>query len=459
MFINRENELSFLENKWSGSTAQMIILWGKRRVGKTELVKQFIKNKPHIYYLAESTHEKEQLKRFSAALGEFFQEPLLLTRGFDTWEESFRYIKDKNRRFVLVIDEFPYLIQSNTAIPSLFQKGWDEHLSKTPVYLLLLGSSVGMMETEVLGYRAPLYGRRTGQWKLQPMPFSHVRGFRPGRSFQDQVQHYSVCGGIPAYWEWFSKKQDFYQNLTNHVLSKGEPLYDEVEFILRAELREPRYYFALLQAIAQGKRKLSEIVNATGISQPTANKYLGVLADLDIVEREVPVTEKTPLKSKKGLYRIKDEFFQFWFRFTFTQRADLEMGRIDPVVNRIKKEMPGYLSFIYERVAQEIIRENADLFFPLERLGRWWNRHDEIDIVGLNHEANSLVCSEVKWSRNRIGENILRDLKAKAERIPWGNTRTKRCYALFSKSGFTEGMQALAEKENVILFKGEERIL
>lgn len=144
-----------------------------------------------------------------------------------------------------------------------------------------------------------------------------------------QILHYSVRGGTSAYRLWFSKGNDFYQNLRNHVLKKGEPFYDEVEFILREELREPRYYFSLLQAIAQGKRKLSEIVNATGIEQPTANKYLGVLTDLDIIEREVPVTEDIPLKSKRGLYKIKDEFFQFWFRFVFPRRAELEMDRVD----------------------------------------------------------------------------------------------------------------------------------
>ncbi|MBI5185179.1 MAG: ATP-binding protein [Nitrospinae bacterium] len=291
--------------------AQFIVLWGKRRIGKTEIVKRFVKGKLHLYFLAESTNEKEQLRRFSILVGEFFREPLLLTRGFDAWEEAFRYLRDKNERLILAVDEFPYLIQSNPGIPSLFQKGWDEYLSGSKVFLILLGSSVGMMETEVLGHKSPLYGRRTGQWKIQPMPFSAVRQFRKGKSFEDGVMHYSVAGGVPAYWLQFPEKKDFRQNLTDHVLRKGETLYDEVEFLLREEFREPRHYFSLLQAVSHGKRKLSEIVNATGIPQPMANKYLGILSDLDIVEREVPVTEEKPLKSKKGLYRIKDRFFLF----------------------------------------------------------------------------------------------------------------------------------------------------
>lgn len=455
MFIDREKELKFLEEKWAESKAQMIVLWGKRRVGKTELAKQFIKDKPHVYYLADSTHEKEQLKRFSSAIGEFFYEPLLLTRGFDSWEESFRYLKEKKKRFVLVIDEFPYLIQSNSAIPSLFQKAWDEYLFESMIYIILLGSSVAMMETEVLGYKAPLYGRRTGQWKIQAMPFTAVKNFRPTSSFEDQIMHYSVCGGTPAYWLWFSEKRNFYQNLKNHVLRKGEPLYEEVFFILREELREPRYYFSLLQAIAQGKRRLSEIVNATGIQQPTANKYLGVLSDLDIVEREVPVTEDKPVKSKKGLYRIKDEFFQFWFRFIFSRRAELEMGNLDKVIVKIKREISDYISFIYEKVAREIIMNNSDLFFSFEGLGRWWDRHDEIDIVGVSRESNAILHGEVKWRGKKAGKNVFFELKSKAKTIQWGDVKTKHFYVLFSKTGFTNDMLSLAKKEGVHLFQND----
>ena len=458
MFIDRGKELSFLEQKWAESATQLIVLWGKRRIGKTELVKQFIKNKPHFYFLAESTHEREQLKRFSFALGAFFKEPLLATRGFSDWEECFRYIKEKNKRFVLVLDEFPYLIQANSGLPSILQRVWDEYLSQSPIFLILLGSSVAMMETEVLGSKAPLYGRRTGQWRIQALPFSEIKNFRPLKSFEDQILHYSVGGGTPAYWLWLSKGDNFYQNLKNQILQKGEPLYDEVEFILREELRKPRYYFSLLQAIAQGKRRLSEIANATGIPQPSANKYLGVLSDLDIVEREVPITEDKPLKSKKGLYRIKDEFFQFWFRFVFTRRSELEMDRVDKVIEDIRQEMPNYLSFVYERIAREVIMKNRDRFMNLERVGRWWDKDDEIDIVGLSQENNAILFGEAKWSQKLAGTNILEGLREKAKKVVWGDAKTKSFYVLFSRKGFTAGMIDLAKKEQVALFRGNERI-
>lgn len=457
-FINREKETAFLEEKWLEQKAQLIVLWGKRRVGKTELVKQFIKDNPHVYFLSENTNEKEQLHRFSQAIGRFYKEPLLKTRGFAGWEESFEYIKTKNRRFVLVMDEFPYLILSNPAIPGLFQKAWDKYWSKSNIYLIILGSSMAMMENEVLGYRSPLYGRRTGQWRIDPMPFASARKFRAGKSFTDQLSHFSVAGGIPAYWLQLSPEKDILKNIADHVLKKGEILYDEVEFILREELREPRYYFALLQAVAHGKRKLSEIVNATGISQPVANKYLGVLADLKIVERELPVTEVKPMKSKKGLYRIIDEFFLFWFRFIFPKRGELEMGRLKEVLAGINKELPMHLSIIYEKTAIEILRNRMDNFFPFTAVGRWWDRNEEIDIVAFNKERDTILFGEVKWSEKPVGTDIYEALKHKAKKVQWGSGTGKQRFCLFSKKGFTASMIKLAGEEGVALFKEDKPI-
>ncbi len=458
-FINREKELAFLEEKWREQKAKFVVLWGKRRVGKTELVKQFIKDKPYVYFLSESTNDYEQLRRFSAAIGEFFNEPLLESRGFAGWVESFKYVREKEKRFVLVIDEFPYLIQSNPAIPSLFQKAWDEYWSKSDIYLILLGSSIAMMENEVLGYRSPLYGRRTGQWRVDPMTFDAAGNFRRGKNFEDQLLHFAVAGGIPAYWPQFSEEKDFTENLRNHVLKKGQMFYDEVEFILREELREPRYYFALLQAISQGKRKLSEIVNSTSISQPVANKYLGVLADLKIVEREIPVTEEKPLKSKKGLYRIRDEFFRFWFRFIFPRRGELEMGREEYVAEHIKGQMPQYLSLVYEKVAIETLWKHMDRFFPFTSVGRWWDRNEEIDIVGINRELNSILFGEVKWSEKPVGVDVYEALKTKASKLQWGKEGRKEFYCLFSKKGFTKTMLKKAEEGGVMLFKEDKPII
>jgi AAA+ ATPase superfamily predicted ATPase len=458
-FIDREGELRFLEEKWEDPKAQLIVLWGKRRVGKTELVKQFISGKPSIYFLAESTSEKEQLQRFSQSLGRFFEEPLLLTRGFASWEEAFVYLKARKERFVLAIDEFPYLIQSNPAITSLFQKGWDEHLSASNVYLILFGSSIAMMENEVLGYRSPLYGRRSGQWLVEPMPFRAAGEFRQGKPFADRFAHFAVAGGIPAYWLHLGSDKGIERNLRDHVLRKGEVLYEEVEFLLRTELREPRYYFALLQAIAQGKRKLAEIVNATGLAQPLANKYLGVLGDLRIVEREVPVTEEIPFKSKKGLYRICDEFCQFWFRFVLPRRAELEMGRHDVVAADIISQLPQYLGGVYEKIARETLLLHVDDFFPFAAIGRWWDRSEEIDVVAVNKAQDSILFCETKATEKPVGTDILEALKEKSRKVKWGSADRKEFYCLFSRKGFTPGMLEQARNEGIALFREDKRLI
>jgi AAA+ ATPase superfamily predicted ATPase len=450
---NRKQELEFLEAKWREPGAQFIVLWGKRRVGKTELVKQFISDKPNAYFLAESTSDREQLHRFSQVLGRYFKEPLLETRGFAGWEEGFDYVRRKNERFVLAIDEFPYLIWSNPAIAGLFQKAWDEYWSGSGIYLILLGSSMAMMENEVMGYRSPLYGRRTGQLRIDPLDIAAAGRFHPGSSFADILQHYSVAGGIPAYWLQLSADKDFFQNLADQVLRKGAMLYDEVEFILREALREPRYYFALLQAIAQGKRKLAEIVNATGISQPVANKYLGVLADLRIVERELPVTEEKPLKSKKGLYRITDNFFRFWFRFVFPRRGELEMGRIEAVLAAIRQGLSPYLGEIYEQAAAETLKNHMDRFFPFSAVGRWWDRSEEIDLVAVNSELDSILFAEVKWTEKPVGIDIYESLRRKSGQVVWGTEHRREFFCLFSKSGFTKAMMNCAGEDGVVLFK------
>jgi uncharacterized protein len=386
-------------------------------------------------------------------VGRFFNEPLLETRGFAGWEESFQYIKARDERFVLVVDEFPYLMVSNPAMAGLFQKAWDEFWSASRIFLILLGSSIAMMENEVLGYRSPLYGRRTGQWRVDPMTFSAASRFREGKPFADRLAHFSVAGGIPAYWVQMDPTKDFAANLKDHVLKKGAMLYDEVEFILREELREPRYYFALLQAIAHGKRKLSEIVNATGLSQPLANKYLGVLGDLGIVEREIPVTEEKPLKSKKGLYRITEPFFHFWFSFIFPRRGELEMDRAEGVLESIKQPLSHHFASSYEKVARETLWDHMNIFFPFTALGRWWERNEEIDIVALNKELDSIVFGEVKWSEKPLGTNVFDALQEKPRKVKWGSKQRKELYCLFSKSGFTEAMIRKAREEGIILFR------
>ena len=452
-FIDREREIRSLNNFWEGSIPQLIVIYGKRRIGKTELIKQFIKDKPHIYFLAQKISEQENLKMLGNLAGEYFDDNILKANGFNNWQMFFEYLKKHiQKRIVIVIDEFPYLAESNKGISSIFQTGWDEYLKKTPIYLILCGSSISMMEREVLGYKAPLYGRRTGQILLKPFNFYEASEFFPGLSFEKRLSFFSIVGGNPSYLNKITPEDTLEENLKKHFLSPEAPLYSEVEFILHEELREPRNYFAILKAIAFNKTRVSEIANETGFEKNFVIKYLSILEDLQIIQKEVPVTEKNPLKSRKGIYKLQDQFFKFWFKYVLPNKSKIEEGRIDLVLENILNDFNILVAENYEKVAQETVMKNEDKFFSIERMGRWWDRNEEIDIVALNEKENKILFGEAIWSNKPVGVNVYKNLRRKAKLVPWGSEDRVEYFCLFSKSGFTEDMKKTAKMENVVLF-------
>lgn len=458
-FINRERELSALKKFWQEKNAQLIVIYGKRRVGKTELIKQFIREKPHIYFLAQKINEHENLKLLGEAAGEYFDNDILKRKGFENWKWVFEYLrKNVKERTVFVIDEFPYLAEANKGISSVFQSGWDEYLKNTPVFLILCGSSISMMEDEVLSYKAPLYGRRTGQIFLKPFPFFEAKKFYPNTSFARCLGLYSIAGGNPSYLKIFNPRLSLETNIKRNILQPEAFLYNEVEFILREELREPRNYFAILKAIALGRNKISEIVNETGLPKGILHKYLFILEDIHIIRKEVPVTEKNPLKSRKGIYKLQDQFFKFWFKYILPNKGNIEEGRVDLVLKKIKDDFNLIVSENYENAAKEVINNHKSRFFPINKIGRWWDRNEEIDIVVLNEEENKILFGEVKWSNKPVGVDIYNSLKRKSLKVELHKDRRNEYFCLFSKSGFTESMLKAAEKEKVTLFHKDKII-
>ena len=458
-FINRERELSALKKFWQGKNAQLIVIYGKRRVGKTELIKQFIREKPHIYFLAQKINEHENLKLLGEAVGEYFDNDILKRKGFENWKWVFEYLrKNVKERTVFVIDEFPYLAEANKGISSVFQSGWDEYLKNTPVFLILCGSSISMMEDEVLSYKAPLYGRRTGQIFLKPFPFFEAKKFYPNTSFARCLGLYSIAGGNPSYLKIFNPRLSLETNIKRNILQPEAFLYNEVEFILREELREPRNYFAILKAIALGRNKISEIVNETGLPKGILHKYLFILEDIHIIQKEVSVTEKNPLKSRKGIYKLQDQFFKFWFKYILPNKGNIEEGRVDLVLKKIKDDFNLIVSENYENAAKEVINNHKSRFFPINKIGRWWDRNEEIDIVVLNEEENKILFGEVKWSNKPVGVDIYNSLKRKSLKVELHKDRSNEYFCLFSKSGFTESMLKAAEKEKVTLFHKDKII-
>jgi len=452
--IDRERELRFLLEKSNEKSAQLIILWGRRRVGKTYLLKEFRSQCPGIYFLATRTSKKEQLFQLSEAIAEFFNDSLLMIKPFAEWQEVFLYLKEKTPSvFALIIDEFPYLISTDPAIPSIFQKGWDECLvHNDKIMLILNGSSISMMEKEVLGSGSPLYGRRTGQWKLEPFTLTDMGGFFPRASLICLIEIYNVIGGIPYYAKFFDPKLTLEENVKSRILKKGEVLYEEVDFLLREEFKEPRSYFPILSAIASGSHKFGEIASKTGMDKANLTKYLAILDQLNITYREVPVTEKHPHKSKMGLYHICDPFINFWFRFVRPNLRHLEMEKIDFVWSqKIAPEFDYYVSRRCDKIILQFLENmRRTLPFDYERLGRYWDKNLEIDIMALDNVGKNVLLGEIKWQRNPVGIKTLKQLREKAEKVRVLQNSRKH-FLLISKSGFTQNLEQMAG-ENVLLF-------
>jgi len=452
-FVNRQNELSFLEKTCRTKDFQFVPVYGRRRIGKTRLIQEFIKDKRAIYFLADSVSETEQLRNLGRIVGEYFNDSILTDAGFRDWYQFFSYMREKQKtRLIFVIDEFPYLVNSNPAISSIFQKGIDEYLKQSNVFLILAGSSIGMMEKEVLFYKAPLYGRRTASLEVKEMAFDALEEFFPDKDFEELVKIYSVMGTIPAYIEKINPGHDTFRNIKELILSKGTFLYSEVEYILREELREPRNYFVILKAISQGKRKLSEIINETGFEKSLVARYLDILRSLGFVEKDIPVTEKYPEKSKQGLYRLHDKFFTFWFKFAFPNRNRLEIENVDYVLKQIKDTFEHHISTIYEDVCMDICKDlMKDGLIQYTTIGKWWSKDEEIDIVALDEEQKTAYFGECKWSNKKVGDDIYQDLLRKSQLVDWHKEMRKNKFILFSKSGFTQRMTEISKKENVLL--------
>ena len=455
-FINREEELSALNKKWKSDDSHLVIIYGKRRVGKTELIKQFGKDRPFIYFLADRRSQTEQLKELGRIVGEFFDDAILVKRGFVDWLETFAYLKKTKKRFIFAIDEYPYLVESDSATSSLFQKGWDEYLRNSGIFIILSGSSVAMMESETLIQKAPLFGRRTGQLLVESLTFRQASLFFPKKTFHDFMRYYAIVGGMPAYLLQMDAENSPEENIVEKIFSPTEFLFNEVEFTLKEELREPKNYLAILRAISWGKRKFGEITNDAGLKKNILTKYLNVLEKLRLIEKEVPVTEANRHKSRRGLYRITDNFFRFWFQFVYPYKSELQIGRQQEILERYQKCSSALEAAVYEDVCRELIFGFEKNLFRLENVGRWWEKEKEIDLIGINKKEKKIVFGECKWSAKLVGTNIFLELKKKASDVQWERGSREEFYILFSKSGFTEDMLKLAKKTKILLIHGDK---
>ncbi len=460
-FIDREAEMEVLQNEYDRDGSALVVMYGRRRVGKTTLISEFIKGKPALFFLASEESEMQNRLAFKDKAAEFIDSDLLRNASVKNWDVIFKAIMEVSFKSkpVIVIDEFQYIGKSNPAFPSVFQRIWEENLKHRQVMVILCGSLISMMESQTLAYNSPLYGRRTAQIRLAQIPFRHYAEFFPHKNRRELIEMYAITGGIPKYIELFAESKDIYTAIQNNILNRSGYLYDEPNFLLQQEVSEIGSYFSIIKAIAAGNSRLSSIASMLEVKATGLTKYLKTLADLDIVEREVPVTEENPEKSKKGIYKIKDNYIRFWFAFVYPDRSFIESGNCPIVMRKIRKSLVNrHIAYVYEDVCRERMWDlNAEERWPFHfsKIGRWWDAHDEIDIAAIDPDGNNLILGECKFWREPVGVNVLRSLEDKASRVEWKKQNRHVWYVLFSASGFTEELKQLAEMRSDLLLCDE----
>lgn len=459
-FIDREAETATLENEYARNGSSLVILYGRRRVGKTSLINKFIEGKNALFFLASEESEAQNRESFKQRAADFINSGLLRHAAVSNWDVIFKAIIDTefDKKPIIVMDEFQYIGKSNPAFPSIFQRIWEEILKNKSVMVILCGSLISMMESQTLNYDSPLYGRRTAQIRLKQIPFRYYGQFFPDRSEKELIEMYSVTGGVPKYIELFSECDDIYSAIRQNILNTSGYLYDEPHFLLQQEVSEIGSYFSLIKAIAAGNSKLSAIATVLETKTTNLTKYLKTLIDLDILEREVPVTEDNPEKSKRGLYRIRDNYIKFWFAFVYPNMSFLESGNTEIVMSKIRNGfVSNQIAFVYEDICREKMwRLSAEGVwdFHFSKIGRYWDSNVEIDIAALDPDGKNLILGECKYWTEPVGVNILKDLERKAESVTWESGRRKTNYVLFSISGFTPELESyVATRPDVKLFR------
>lgn len=461
MFIGRQSELAFFEDKYNTDGGQLIVLYGRRRIGKTETLREFCKGKDHVFYSCTECIDDKQLAAFSSRMLSKDMPAAKYIKEFSSWEQAFSSVLElpTTGKKLLIIDEFPYMVRNNPSIPSILQNLWDSKLKDENVMIILSGSAMSFIEKEVLAEKNPLYGRATGILKMREMSFYDAIQFFPSYSDLDKILAYSVLGGIPHYLKQFDEKKTVEENIKSNILQRGSILYSEVEFLMRQELRETTVYNTIIEAVALGNTKLKDIYQKTQIDKNKLTVYLKNLIDLGIIEREFPVSDgiKEQANVQRGLYKLTDIFFRFWYAFVFPNVSELEAGDVNSIYQyAIKPTLDHYTSHIFEDICREYLRclnMQNELPFRYTKIGRWWNKDTELDIMAVDKDKNNFILGECKFKNSAFDLSELNDtivkFKPKKE-------AAKVYYYLFSKNGFTDNVITAAKEKGIKLITVDE---
>jgi AAA+ ATPase superfamily predicted ATPase len=438
-FVGRKRELDLMEKEWKKKGGSLTILYGRRRIGKTRLLTEFVKGKSGIFYVAEDISPQIQIARFKKKIADFMQDEVL--RGLDLrdWDQFFAYFARNlpEERFYLCIDEFSYLIKNERSILGALQRYWDSVFSASNICIVLSGSMLGLMSEMVLSYASPLYGRRTRDILLEGLPFSDAKKLLD-MPFEDSLKVHMVIGGVPEYLIKASEYKSLNSFLENEFFDKYGYFYREPYFIISQEFRELKTYFSILDAVASKNTKPTEIANFTGIETRQIYPYLESLIRLGFLERRVSLFGN----SKKGIYLIKDHIFDFWFNFVSTNKEAIERESFGYGPNPEALRM--YFAKKFEFLAEKDILPS--LLPQFSRTGRWWHKTEEIDVLAVNERENTIAFLECKWRSLTAlsAKNFLKALREKAPLVPWQNETRKEIFGLLARE--IEGKTALREK-------------
>jgi AAA+ ATPase superfamily predicted ATPase len=452
MFLDRTQELAFLHSvltRTHPGPGQFLMIYGRRRIGKTALLRHWVEQSglPFTYWVAEKEPALLQRRRFFAHV--LRADPTSpTTPTYDSWSDLWRAAATvlANKRHILVIDELPYAAEADGAMLSALQHAWDQYFESSQSIVVICGSQVRAMEL-LLGRQSPIYGRLTGQWLLRPLPFGTLRAFFPAWSPAEQVAAYAVVGGVPAYLRWLDPAQTLVENIRQLIQTPGGMALSEVELLLADEVREPRTYLAILQAIGSGHHTLDAIANASLVGKNHLSAYLKQLEDLKLVERRVPITIRPALRdrSKQGRYHLRDPFFRFYFRFLYPHAVDLSYApeRVLPAIQS------GLRAFVGATMWEELARAWIDhhyssgvLPFTPEYIGSHWSRRVQVDVVAINWQTREILLGECKWGDAAVDRQPVRDLIERTipltlADLPSGGTGWQVHPALFARAGAT----------------------
>ena len=455
MFYCREKELFELNKRYNNGKFECVVVYGRRRVGKTALLGEFCKDKPTAFFSALNATAGENLVALSKAIYEKDHPDATTAPVYNSFDDAFAEITRmaKDERIVFVIDEYPYLAKADKSISSRLQHIIDRVWQDSQVYLILCGSSMSFMEHQVLGYESPLYGRRTAQFKIQALTYSETAVFNPSLSAEENALVYGITGGVPHYINKLNVGNDVDEALLDNLFNNASYLFEEPENLLKQELREPAIYNSIISAIAGGASHANEISTKVGIESAVCAKYLKILLDLGILKKETPITEKA---GKKTIYNIGDNFFRFWYRFVPQNTSAISAGRMLKIYDQsVKKYIPEYMGLVFEQMCRDyLLRYDENLPIMLSEVGQWWGtdpkarKEVQIDIVGTPVEGDEYIIGSCKYKNEQIGIDELELLKHYASVFDKGS---KYHYYIFSKGGFTKGLEEKAKAEGVTL--------